>query len=196
MLAEEKKQINITGQNNRYQIKKLTTSKHITLRKNVEKIRDISHEIQKQNITELLNNILNGAENDAEKSPEIYISEIKNKISGYKQQDILKKRLNPDNFVSFNYVLEKLVESKLKCCYCSHSVYILYEIVREMNQWSLDRINNDIGHNKNNVVISCLKCNLKRRSQSKDTFMFSQNIKITRESYEEKETVTELGLGL
>ena len=32
-----------------------------------------------------------------------------------------------------------------------------------MEQWSLDRIDNDYGHNHDNVVISCLECNLKRR---------------------------------
>ena len=28
-------------------------------------------------------------------------------------------------------------------------------------QWTLDRIDNNIGHSKENVVICCLKCNLK-----------------------------------
>jgi len=178
----KKKQINIVGQNNRYQIKKLTTDKNVVLRKNIPNNKDISHEMQQKIIDNLLYNKSNNTEN------EFYITEIKRKISGYKQQDILKKILNTDNFVSFEYVLEKLVESKLKCCYCSKSIYIVYERVREMFQWTLDRINNDIGHNTDNVLISCLDCNLKRRNRAKDAFMFTKNLKITRESYDEKET--------
>ena len=174
---EEKKQINIMGQNNRYQIKKLTTDKTIALRKNLPKIQDMSFEKQKS-IINILYNKINSNEN------EIYITEIKQKISGYKQQDILKKVLNIENFVTFDYVLEKLFESKLECYYCSQHIYILYERVRELLQWSLDRINNDIGHNKDNVVIACLNCNLKRRNRSKDSFMFTQNLKITRELYD------------
>jgi hypothetical protein len=71
----------------------------------------------------------------------------------------------------------------MKCCYCSSEVYILYERVREMKQWSLDRINNDIGHNIGNLVIACLECNLKRRRTNKDKFMFTKNMVIIKEGY-------------
>ena len=57
-------------------------------------------------------------------------------------------------------------------------MYILYEFVRENSQWSLDRIDNDIGHNNDNVLISCLECNLKRRKQNKDKFLYTKNLKI------------------
>ena len=68
----------------------------------------------------------------------------------------------------------------MKCHYCACETYLLYEFVREMKQWSLDRINNDIGHNKNNLVISCLECNLKRRRTNKDAFFFTKNLKIVK----------------
>ncbi len=47
-----------------------------------------------------------------------------------------------------------------------------------MKQWSLDRINNDIGHNSGNLLIACLECNLKRRRINCDNFNFTQNMKI------------------
>ena len=111
------------------------------------------------------------------------VSHIKHKLCGYKQQDILKKKLNEEEFVSFEEVIELLKKSDLKCCYCSNEVYILYEKVREIKQWSLDRINNDIGHNKGNLVIACLECNLKRRRTNKDAFMFTKNMVIIKEGY-------------
>jgi hypothetical protein len=109
------------------------------------------------------------------------ISHIKTKLYCYKQQDILKKFLNEVEFVSFEETIDMLTKSNMKCCYCSNEVYILYERVRELKQWSLDRINNDIGHNKGNLVIACLECNLKRRRTNKDAFMFTKNMIIIKE---------------
>lgn len=108
-------------------------------------------------------------------------SHIKDKIYNYRQQDIIKKKLNENNFVSYEETIELLKQSKLKCCYCSEEVYILYEHVREKKQWSLDRINNDIGHNSGNLVIACLECNLKRRRTNKDAFMFTKNMVIIKD---------------
>ena len=51
-----------------------------------------------------------------------------------------------------------------------------------MKQWSLDRINNDIGHNSGNLLIACLECNLKRRRTNKDAFMFTKNMVIIKEN--------------
>jgi hypothetical protein len=108
-------------------------------------------------------------------------SHIKNKVYNYRQQDIIKKKLNEKEFVSFEETLDLLKKSNMKCCYCSSEVYILYERVREMKQWSLDRVNNDIGHNSGNLVIACLECNLKRRRTNKDAFMFTKNMVIIKE---------------
>ena len=118
-------------------------------------------------------------------SKDTYISKltshIKNKIYNYKQQDIIKKKLNEKEFVSFEETIDLLKKCNMKCCYCSSDVYILYERVREMKQWSLDRIDNDIGHNSGNLVIACLECNLKRRRTNKDKFMFTKNMVIIKE---------------
>ena len=108
------------------------------------------------------------------------LSHIKTKIQSYKQQDILKNRLHNTDFVSLNEVLTLLNNSQMKCHYCSNKVYVLYERIRETKQWSLDRINNDIGHNSGNLLIACLECNLKRRRTNKDAFMFTKNLVITR----------------
>jgi hypothetical protein len=109
------------------------------------------------------------------------LSHIRCKLSGYKQQDILKKKLDQTRFVSFNEVISLLHECGMKCHYCSQDVYVLYERVREMKQWSLDRIDNNVGHNSGNLVVACLECNLKRRRTNKDAFMFTKNLVITRE---------------
>ena len=62
--------------------------------------------------------------------------------------------------------------------YCKENCLIAYENVRENTQWTLDRINNDIGHSKDNVVICCLKCNLKRGTLNDEKFKFTKQMKI------------------
>ena len=103
---------------------------------------------------------------------------LKKKIVGYKQQDIKKNKLDNDNFISLEKVIELLVISKLQCFYCKKNIKIKYTEKRDYNQWTLDRINNDLGHNKDNVKIACLGCNLKRRRLNMDKFLFTKQLKI------------------
>ena len=119
-------------------------------------------------------------EKERDKHIAIIMSHIKAKICGYKQQDILKSKFLEHEFVSFDDVIDLLYSSQMKCHYCSCETYLLYEVVRENKQWSLDRINNEIGHNRNNLLIACLECNLKRRRTNKDAFFFTKNMQVVR----------------
>jgi hypothetical protein len=108
------------------------------------------------------------------------VQEINKKINGYKQQDKLKKILDENNFLTFETVLQKLIEYELKCHYCKSELKILYDISRQMTQWSVDRIDNDKGHNNDNFYIACLDCNLKRRRRSDDKFLFTKQMKLVK----------------
>jgi hypothetical protein len=108
----------------------------------------------------------------------IIIQQINKKIYGYKQQDIIKKLLDEKNFIMINSVINKMIECNLKCYYCSNEMLILYDISREKKQWSVDRIDNDKGHNFDNYHLACLECNLKRRRRSDDKFLFTKQLKI------------------
>ena len=103
---------------------------------------------------------------------------IYQKLLGYKSQDRKKKMYSPQEFISFESTIQRLVESRLKCFYCNCDVNIIYSTCRQKNQWTLDRIDNTLGHNTDNVLISCLNCNLKRRDMDKDKFFFTQNLQI------------------
>ena len=106
--------------------------------------------------------------------------EISKKITGYKSQDIKKCFLNSDDFIKFDCVVEMLVACRLNCHYCHCNMALIYSEVRQPNQWTLDRIDNSCGHNNNNVVVACLKCNLERRNTNKDAFMFTKNLRINK----------------
>ena len=108
------------------------------------------------------------------------LKEIDGKITSYKTQDKNKNKYNNDN-ITREQVIEKLVSSKLKCYYCKCNVFIFYNKVRDLDQWTLDRIDNDLSHSAENVIVSCLRCNLQRRCQNKDKFLFTKQLKIVKE---------------
>ena len=106
--------------------------------------------------------------------------ELKQKYNSYKQQDKLKRKYNPDLHITYTEMIDKLYESRLKCYYCNCSVCIIYNKKKTTNQWSLERFDNNIGHYKDNTCISCLRCNLQRRTNNHEYFKFSKQIKINR----------------
>ena len=99
-------------------------------------------------------------------------SQINQKINSYKNQDIKKKR--DHGLITYDELIEKIVISKLKCYYCKSNVAIIYEDVRQSNQWTLERIDNAISHTNDNCVICCLECNLKRRCIDSNRFKYSK----------------------
>ena len=105
------------------------------------------------------------------------LREIDKKISSYKIQDINKKKYENDN-ITQEQTIEKIVVSKLKCYYCKCNMKLFYKKVRDMEQWTLDRIDNDLSHKDDNVIVACLKCNLQRRRQNKEKFLFTKQLKI------------------
>jgi len=174
------KKINIVGTSTRYKIKKATYK----LEYNKERT-DIKtflfpddYFIYDKQLS-ILKNIFNELPNIELKYINV-IKQIEKKIYGYKQQDIKKNNLEPQKFIYLNLILNKLVESNLTCYYCSCKMFLLYKVVRENKQWSIDRIDNNYGHNIDNVVLSCLECNLKRRCTNKNKFEFTKQLKIHR----------------
>jgi len=108
------------------------------------------------------------------------LQQISKKIIGYKQQDLHKKIYNPNMFLNLKCVIDKIIECELKCYYCTCEMNLLYDISREMKQWTVDRINNDLGHNIDNFFLACLECNLKRRRRNDEKFLFTKQLKIVK----------------
>jgi len=136
---------------------------------------------QEDLIIENQQKLLNQIENHQKKheNPKIHflIQQINNKICGYKSQDLEKNLYMPTEFVDFAFVVHQLHKSPL-CFYCREPVQLLYEFVREPKQWTLDRMDNALGHNRGNVEIACLRCNLRRRLMHHERFVFTKQLLI------------------
>jgi hypothetical protein len=184
------KAINITGKHNIDKMNEIGNDSYKSVRKHMINLSetDLLYKTQNDLVRDLYMNIdvkmnLNGCENMDKNTinlKSLFKSELVHKIQGYKGQDIKKEIHNQDTIIKLEDVLEKLVERKLTCFYCSKQLFVLYKNVREPLQWTLDRIDNDLNHSKENTCISCLKCNLQRRVTDSGKFIFTKKLKINK----------------
>lgn len=84
---------------------------------------------------------------------------IKKKIDNCIRTDNINFKIKGD--ITYEYIYELLQIQKYKC-------HICYEVILTenykpycCNQFSIDRVDNNLPHNKNNVKISCYFCNCK-----------------------------------
>ena len=190
MENKEERKIKITGQGNRYQIKKLITTtnpEEKTPRVLIQKlnIEDSFFAMDKQK--ELLLKIHHKAEvnekitflnEEEERIYNVMIKQLEAKIASYRQQDKLKEMLDDTNSINVNSVVKHILLCDIKCFYCHTVMRILYKQSRDPTQWTIDRIDNDLGHTADNYVLACLGCNLKRRRQNLDKFHYTKNLTI------------------
>jgi hypothetical protein len=137
---------------------------------------DLLYEPQLSYITQLVTNQIT-----SHHPCKLIMQHISQKLNGYKSQDVKKGLFDADRFVDKPYVLDLLSKSSNKCYYCNMNVLVLYENVREPKQWSLDRIFNDQGHNKENLVIACLDCNVSRKTMYHERYAFTKQLVIVKQ---------------
>lgn len=108
-------------------------------------------------------------------------NEIRGKLSVYRSGDLKRWGngcLTPENILTWEDIAMMMVGKRCKCFYC-HSPYIVrYKNIHDPLQWSVDRIDNTKPHIKDNIVISCLRCNLRRRQREHREFYDCRNLVI------------------
>jgi hypothetical protein len=104
----DEKKIHIVGGANRYQIKKLTKEKAPPKKRVIASKWELDPD---HFTTEKQLSLL-----EQETEPLIK-TEIDHKISAYKQQDIVKKVFTYEEFITFDYVKQMILECKLSCHY-------------------------------------------------------------------------------
>jgi RNase P subunit RPR2 len=120
------------------------------------------------------------ADDPALEERKFFIKEIKNKLDGYARQDNENDVKDLSTFISLNATIELLLVGKLRCTYCRECCELIYKDVMAPRQWTLDRVNNDQGHNDGNVVLACLACNLQRRTMDAERFKFGKQLRIVK----------------
>ena len=171
------KTISIVGQPNRYFVKKA-----MCLNTEPVKLKNIfPKHLYEEDMQLKIVELLMGPTNTDNYS--ILNAQLLRKMSGYKSQDVSKGVYNEVSFFAPMDALKKMHEMKMLCIYCEIKMLFVYEHARNMKQWTLDRLNNDLGHDKENVVISCLACNLSKRRRSHSAFLNTKQLIIVRADY-------------
>ena len=98
------------------------------------------------------------------------LREIDTKRKAYIYQDKHHEIYDPRYSITTDRIVEFLVQSELLCFYCREICRVTYKEAMCRRQWTLDRIDNNYGHNDTNVVIACLDCNLKRGTMDSERF--------------------------
>jgi 5-methylcytosine-specific restriction endonuclease McrA len=170
------KSIEIKGKHNKDKINKVNTPKRIDALK--YSFSDDYYTYRRQ--IQLINQLFLNETIEHEK---VIIQSINKKLIGYKNQDIHKNIFDINWIISLDGIIEKLVNSKLKCFYCTENCELLYKDCLAKRQWTLDRIDNTMGHNTDNVVICCLECNIKRGNMDSKRFKMGKEIKIVKKHF-------------
>jgi hypothetical protein len=75
-----------------------------------------------------------------------------------KNQDILYNRYNENDHIDYEFVI-KLFNNMI-CPYCNCKMTLI--LGDTVTLASIQRKNNSIGHTKDNCILACIRCNLKR----------------------------------
>lgn len=81
---------------------------------------------------------------------------IKVKINHCKEKDFIYDR---EFDIDEEFIKELIDKQKCICNHCNLQVKLVWEIPNDPLQFSINRINNKIGHIKENVEITCWNCN-------------------------------------
>jgi hypothetical protein len=158
-------------------IKKINFTKKTEERKNIKNINDDVFNCE--NHLEMLEKLKAKTNFNGDKD---IMKSLKQKMNSYKTQDKRKDRYDKETFIKYSELLDKLINSKMKCKYCECTTFLMYINKREPKQWTLDRIDNSVGHSNDNTIISCLKCNLERRCKNDEKFKFTKQMRLIKKN--------------
>jgi NAD-dependent dihydropyrimidine dehydrogenase PreA subunit len=106
------------------------------------------------------------------------MNDLRKKHYAYKCQDKIKHKFDDDKHITLDELIQKLIDSNLKCYYCEKEIVLIYNKIRDTNQWSLERLDNNKGHYNENTCIACLHCNLSRRTDNYIEFKKGKMLRI------------------
>ena len=113
----------------------------------------------------------------AKRREDVFVrKQLLSKLQSYKDQDeqqtkeLVRRLLPSEELTTFSnyckFIQQLFIDTQMQCYYCLQTVSIIYNTTYDSKQWSLDRLNNYHPHVLENVILSCLQCNIRRGCQS------------------------------
>jgi len=177
LAAEPMKKIEIQGKRNQDKMKQMDDPEAVIERKIPKNRMALPEEFysadQSLGMTLLKSHIATTSSletREPNRSLSYILREIDTKRKAYIYQDKHHKIYDPRYSITTDRIVELLAASQLLCFYCREICQVTYKEAMCRRQWTLDRIDNNYGHNDANVVIACLDCNLKRGTMDAERF--------------------------
>ena len=177
LAAEPMKKIEIQGKRNQDKMKQMDDPEAVIERKIPKNRMALPEEFysadQSLGMTLLKSHIATTSSletTEPNRSLSYILREIDTKRKAYIYQDKHHKIYDPRYSITTDRIVELLADSQLLCFYCREICQVTYKEAMCRRQWTLDRIDNNYGHNDANVVIACLDCNLKRGTMDAERF--------------------------
>lgn len=87
-------------------------------------------------------------------------------MSNSKAEDKMRERYDPEKFITAENLERLYQHQKGYCYYCGRTMLFGVGVDRLLHPQGLtiERMNNDLGHNVDNVVFACSHCNKRRRN--------------------------------
>jgi hypothetical protein len=92
---------------------------------------------------------------------------IENKIKSYKEQDKKAGRSIEGDYISFDWICDMFEAQNGLCTICKNPFNISINNGNVTSNLTIDRMNNNKSHIKNNCILNCLKCNTSRSNKEK-----------------------------
>jgi hypothetical protein len=89
-------------------------------------------------------------------------TKIVDKISSHRSYDKGRNIYDEITFVDFEDIFMKICRQRGKCNYCKTKLKLINYKPYQGNQFSIDRLNSNASHSRNNTVVSCLNCNVRK----------------------------------
>ena len=103
-------------------------------------------------------------------------SHIARRLASYAMQDRRRRGVTAE--IHVDDVIKKLVDARGACHYCGQRMKLASVVARDLQQWSLDRLDNSQPHTDANTVVSCLGCNLRKRRRNPEQFKLGASLKV------------------
>ena len=173
--------ISFAGKHNKYEMKKVIGDVERTdrVRKFEVDAEFYTHRIQVDLVKNLTSSMCDMPLQYVDTIP-VFVRHIKEKLSGYLSQDRIQDRVSVGEHISYTDTVQKMIECGHRCYYCNEDIFLLCNKVRDSMQWTLDRVDNDIRHSVNNVVVACLGCNLSKRRRDVEAYRATKQMMISK----------------
>lgn len=102
-------------------------------------------------------------------------TKILDKISSHRSYDRANNFFNETDFIDFEDIFMKLCRQEGKCLYCDTELKLINYKPYQANQMSIDRLDSNKGHTKNNTVICCYHCNTKKGKKTPKEYLKTLN---------------------